>query len=81
MKTIIKWLLTIILVAISIAGVAIVASMAVLYGAMYLLIAMVNYGTQPVLITVAGTIGFILLIIIIRKAINHRRKKVYKYGR
>ncbi len=81
MKTIIKLALTMILIAISIVVIAVIGSIAVLYGAMYLLIAMINYGTEPVLITTAGVIAFVLLVIVIRKAIKHRRKKVYIYGR
>lgn len=77
-KSIIKWIFTILATLASIIVIAILATMALLYASMYMIVAMVQYGTQPVLITVAGTIAFILLIIVIRMIIK-RRKKVYRW--
>lgn len=77
-KSIIKWMFAMLAMLASIIVIAILATMALLYASMYMVVAMVQYGTQPVLITVAGAIAFILLIIAIRMIIK-RRKKVYRW--
>lgn len=78
MRTIIKWVATLIFWAVTLFAAAFIGAMVVLYGSMYMIVAMVMYGTQTVFIATASIIALILLVILIRKVIK-RRKRVYTW--
>lgn len=81
--TIIKWLAWMILAVATIAVVGTIGALIVLYGSMYMIVAMIQYGTDTVMQVVFGVFAAITALIIIRWLIKrHNRRKVYKiHGR